>query len=280
VARYYDLTGDPRYKPYLRKAMDQIWEDIDKAGPHSGGTWYQCIYARGAAAAWLASGDERMRDLAIGCADWSINYGVATKGFAYHSLKEPWLVTKDKRGGKYGCRAWAAGYHLDLYGFAYAQTGDKKYLPFFEFAWEKNAGTWWLGYFPTAMYMAYGPRPDKTAPAAVTDLKAVVRANRVTLTWTAPGDDGSDGAASVYQIKYAAKPILEFVPFPDKRMTHITFWGSTNVPDEPAPKPAGTRQSYTVRRLKPGKYYFALKSRDDRSNQSPISNVVEAEIGS
>jgi hypothetical protein len=225
----------------------------------------------------LASGDERMRDLAIGCADWSIEYEVASQGFPYHCLPEPWLAPPEKRGGEYGCRGWAAGYHLDLYGFAYAQTGDKKYLPAFEFAWEKN-DTWWLGYFPTAMHAVYGPRPDKTSPAPVTDLKATIVGGRATLTWTAPGDDGDEGTASVYQIKYAAKPILDFVPWPDKGHTHITFWGSTNVDDEPMPQPAGSKQNYTINGLKPGRYYFALKSRDECSNQSPISNIIAVDV--
>jgi len=278
IARYYDLTGDQRYKPHLKKAIDQIWEDVEKAGPTSGGTWYACIYARAAAAAWLATGDERMRDLAIGCAEWSAEYGVATKGFAYHSPKEPWLLSKDKRGGKYGCRAWAAGYHMVLYGFAYAQTGEERYLPLFEFAYEKNAGTWWLGYFPAAMYMAYGPRQDKTAPAAVTDLAATVEDSRAILTWTAPGDDAKTGTATVYQIKHASKPILNFVPFPQKRRTHITFWGSENVADEPAPAPAGTKQRYVLK-AKPGTYYVAMKTRDECSNQSGLSNVVKVVVG-
>jgi len=277
LARYYDLTGDQRYEPHLREAMDQMWADVDKAGPHGRGTWCQAIYARGAAAAWLASGDERMRDLAIGCADWSIEYEVASQGFPYHCLPEPWLAPPEKRGGEHGCRGWAAGYHLDLYGFAYAQTGDKKYLPAFEFAWEKN-DTWWLGYFPTAMHAVYGTRPDKTPPATVTDLKATVDGSQATLTWTAPGDDGDEGTASVYQVKYAAKPILDFVPWPDKRHTHITFWGAMNVDDEPIPQPAGSKQNYTINGLKPGTYYFALKSRDECSNQNSISNVFAVDV--
>ncbi|KKL76870.1 hypothetical protein LCGC14_2040550, partial [marine sediment metagenome] len=128
------------------------------------------------------------------------------------------------------------------------------------------------------MYMAHAPRADTAPPAAVADLKARASGKDVTLTWTAPGNDGDKGAASVYQIKYAAKPIVEFVTFPDRMDTHINFWGATNVPDEPAPKAAGAGQSFTVRGLKPGKYYFAIKTRDEQPNQSPISNVVSAQV--
>ncbi|NIR02200.1 MAG: hypothetical protein GTN78_18725, partial [Gemmatimonadales bacterium] len=130
------------------------------------------------------------------------------------------------------CPEWANGYHIDVYAWAYQQTGDPKYLEAMEFAWEKNNEHWWLGYFPAAMHMAYGPRPDTTRPAPVVDLRAEARPGAVTLAWTAPGDDGNTGTASVYQIKHATKPILEFVTWPDRRDTHINFWGAANVSGE------------------------------------------------
>ena len=309
LGRYYELTGDKRYKPYLQKAVDQIWHDVNKAGPTDpkGGTWQLAIYARGAVNAYRAGGDERMRDLAIGCADWAMTYEINPEhGYAYQQFPDPWNHKPEDRGKvlpeeykKYWFPEWSNGYMIDLFANAYHQTGRKKYLRAMEFAWKHNtdlpttvnkahempnpqkhhADAWWLGYFPTAMYMAYGPRADKTAPAAVADLKAAVKGDQVTLTWIAPGDDGKKGKASVYQIKYATKPILEIVPFPEKMKTHITFWGSENVSDEPAPKRAGSGQSYTFTGLKPGKYFFALKTRDECNNQSEMSNVVSVEIG-
>ena len=243
------------------------------------GTWYQAIYARGAIVAWLATGDERMRDVALGCAEWAMTYEVTPEGYPAPGKPEPWLLTPEERVGPKGevgqCPAWANGYHIDLYAWAYQQTGDPKHLEAMDFAWEKNRESWWLGYFPAAMQMAYGPRPDKLAPAAVTDLRAEAGAGSATLAWTAPGDDGT---ISVYQIKYATKPILEFGTWPDKRESHLNFWGATNVADEPKPGPAGARETFTVPGLSPGTYYFALKSRDGCGNQSPLSNVVRADV--
>ncbi|KKL86874.1 hypothetical protein LCGC14_1940360, partial [marine sediment metagenome] len=285
IARYYELFGEPRYKRVIGDMNDRIWKDVNKAGPITpkGGTWYQAIYARGAINAWLATGDERMRDLALGCADWAMTYETTTKGYPALTKKGPyWEWTPAERLGPKGKAGMAAnyanGYHIDLFAFAYAQTGKAKYIPAMEYAWKYNAKSWWLGYFSTAMYMAYGPRADKVAPAAVEDLAASASGKDVKLTWTAPGDDGNKGAAAEYQIKYAAKPIIEFVTWPDKRKTHINFWGATNVPDEPAPGPAGAKQSYTVKGLSPGKYYFAIKARDEQPNEGRISNVATATV--
>ncbi|MCX7591910.1 MAG: hypothetical protein N2255_09825 [Kiritimatiellae bacterium] len=277
LARYYELTGDKRFEPYLRNAMDRFWNDINKAGT-GGGAWFLGIFARGVAAAYEATGDERMRDLALGLADWAREYGMGAEGVTYQAAKDPWLLKPEERGGK--C-AWANAYQLDTHAWAYRQTGNPVYLKTFEFLLQQLGypGTDWLGFLPTAFYNAYGSRPDSIPPAAVTDLKAVRNGpGEVILTWTAPGDDERTGRASVYQIKYATKPILEFVPWPDKKDTHITFWGAENVSDEPQPAEAGSVQTYSLKGLAPGTYYFALKTRDEANNQSPLSNVAACQV--
>ena len=289
LARYYELTGDKRYKGHLQEGINQIWTDISKSGPKDpkGGNWYLGIYARGAINAYRAIGDERMRDLAIGCADWAMTYEVnPVHGYGYQQYPDPWNHKPEERSKvlpekfkSYWFSDWCNAYMLAVLSFAYDQTGDAKYAEAFDFAFKKNNGNAWLGFFPGELYMRHRERPDRVAPAAVTDLAAKVDGGGVTLTWTAPGDDGDKGTAAVYQIKHATKPILEFVPHPEKMDTHVAFWGSENVADEPAPKAAGGKESYTVKGLAPGKYYFAVKSRDEAPNQSPISNVVSVKIG-
>jgi flagellar hook capping protein FlgD/fibronectin type III domain protein len=89
-------------------------------------------------------------------------------------------------------------------------------------------------------------------------------ADSVTLSWTAPGDDGNTGTAQSYDVRMSQATITE------------TNWSSaSSVSGAPVPLPAGTHQSMVVRGLTNGvTYYFAIKARDDAGNVAPISNVA------
>ena len=78
--------------------------------------------------------------------------------------------------------------------------------------------------------------PDTTPPAAITDLAATpVSAGSVALSWTATGDDGANGIATLHDVRYSTDPII------------ASNWNNANpVAAEPAPAPAGTPQSMTV----------------------------------
>jgi outer membrane protein assembly factor BamB len=112
----------------------------------------------------------------------------------------------------------------------------------------------------------YAFGPDLTSPATVTDLaSSASTTNSITLTWTAPGDDGNTGTASEYDIRYSTSPITE------------ANWNAaaTLCKGEPAPQPAGSSERFTVTRLSSGTtYYFALKTADEVSNWSLLSNVA------
>ena len=84
------------------------------------------------------------------------------------------------------------------------------------------------------------------------------------LTWTAPGDDGNTGTASEYDIRYSTSPIT------------VANWNAaTQCIGEPAPQPVGSSERFTLTRLSPSTiYYFALKTGDEVSNWSPLSNVA------
>lgn len=86
----------------------------------------------------------------------------------------------------------------------------------------------------------------------------------VTLRWTAPGDDGAAGTASSYEVRWSLLPI-----------TPLNYGQATPVPGLPSPNPAGTKELVTVRGLPDATtIYFALRSRDEAANWSPMSNVA------
>jgi predicted outer membrane repeat protein len=106
---------------------------------------------------------------------------------------------------------------------------------------------------------------DTTPPSAVTNLSIYsVKSDSVTLNWTAPGDDGDIGTAAQYDIRYSTSEITE------------ENWDSAmQCTGEPAPKPAGEPETFTVTDLSPDTtYYFALKTADEVPNWSGLSNVV------
>ncbi|MDZ7392540.1 MAG: Ig-like domain-containing protein [candidate division KSB1 bacterium] len=108
---------------------------------------------------------------------------------------------------------------------------------------------------------------DNTPPAAVTNLAVSgTTANSVTLTWTAPGDDGTVGTAASYDLRYSTSPI-----------TATNFDAATQATGLGTPKAAGSTETFTVTGLNSATtYYFALKATDDSGNKSAISNVVTA----
>jgi formylglycine-generating enzyme required for sulfatase activity len=106
---------------------------------------------------------------------------------------------------------------------------------------------------------------DRTPPGRVGDLMVVsVGASSVRLAWTAPGDDGPLGQASVYDLRYATSP-------------QVPWESMTRVDGEPAPGPAGAREEFVVGGLEEATtYYFRLKVGDEAGNWSPASNEAYA----
>ncbi|HEX8947188.1 MAG TPA: fibronectin type III domain-containing protein [Candidatus Paceibacterota bacterium] len=111
------------------------------------------------------------------------------------------------------------------------------------------------------------PSSDTTPPAAVTDLAASnPTASSVSLSWTAPGDNGTVGTAASYSVRYATTPI-----------TTANWASATQALGAPAPLVAGSLQSMTVSGLAAATtYYFALTTTDAAGNVSGLSNVASA----
>ncbi|MFH1544843.1 MAG: LamG-like jellyroll fold domain-containing protein [archaeon] len=112
---------------------------------------------------------------------------------------------------------------------------------------------------------------DTIPPSAITNLSVPSCSNNsCSLSWTAPGDDGSSGTASQYDLRYSISNITE------------SNWNSaTQATGEPSPQIAGTTQSMSVTGLSPSTtYYFAIKTADEVPNWSAISNVPSRATGS
>jgi len=111
---------------------------------------------------------------------------------------------------------------------------------------------------------------DTTPPASITDLAAKEgsRHGEVELSWTAPGNNGNEGVAAMYDIRYAEVQITEnnwssAIPIPSSVLLQ--------------PSPSGSREIFKVTGLLVGKtYYFAIKARDTADNWSEISNSPSA----
>ncbi len=110
--------------------------------------------------------------------------------------------------------------------------------------------------------------PDNTPPNPIADLTTVETETEITLSWTAPGDDGTTGIASFYVLKYSENLIT------------AGNWSSTQtLPNAPIPEESGTAQNYIVSNVEPGiEYYFAIRSYDDALNISNLSNVVAGSL--
>ena len=108
------------------------------------------------------------------------------------------------------------------------------------------------------------PPPDTTPPAAIANLAITTTTQTsATVSWTAPGDDGSTGTATSYDLRYSTAAI-----------TAANFASATAATGEPAPTAAGTTQSVVVSGLTAGTtYYFAIKAADEVPNWATISNV-------
>ena len=98
-------------------------------------------------------------------------------------------------------------------------------------------------------------------------IQAEITPTSITLTWTAPGDDGDTGTAWLYDVRYDTIQITE------------ENWATaTQATGEPNPQPADSSEEFTVEDLAPNTfYYFAIKTVDWAGNWSELSNVDSAQ---
>ena len=90
------------------------------------------------------------------------------------------------------------------------------------------------------------------------------------VSWTATGDDGSNGQAWQYDLRYSTSPVGS---------STATWWNqATHVVGVPQPSTSGVLDSVLVTGLSPGTtYYFVLRVADEALNWSSYSNVGSAQ---
>lgn len=90
----------------------------------------------------------------------------------------------------------------------------------------------------------------------------------VTMTWTAPGDDGLVGRASQYDLRYSQNAIVG--------TDTLSWWNAAvQATGEPLPGISGSTDSLRVLGLAPSsRYYFIIKAADEVPNWSGYSNVA------
>ena len=106
---------------------------------------------------------------------------------------------------------------------------------------------------------------DSIAPARVVDVAGIAASSdRITVRWTATGDDGASGTATEYDLRVSTTPI-----------DAASFAAATRVAGVAPPHVAGTAEEASIRSLAPlTDYFIALEVRDEFGNASPISNVI------
>ncbi|HWR83201.1 MAG TPA: hypothetical protein VN285_07855 [Candidatus Deferrimicrobium sp.] len=105
---------------------------------------------------------------------------------------------------------------------------------------------------------------DITPPGQVDSMWIVPGSSRgqLNLFWRAPGDDGYNGTAHHYEIRYSSTAI------------NPSLWNSyALLSNPPAPVAAGLYQNATIGGLTPGQVYYAgIKAFDEASNASAVAS--------
>lgn len=127
---------------------------------------------------------------------------------------------------------------------------------------------------------------DSDPPGTITDL-TVDTISRV-LDWTAPGDNGNSGRATIYFIRFfdnqevaaiLGVPNLDGVPFIEiEEAVQDNYNDAAQIPDFQRPDVAGSPQSFLVPRLDlTGEmmFFYSIRTNDEVGNSSQPSNVSD-----
>ncbi len=307
VLRAYHVNFDPKLKQWLTDAIPLPPNDALRADGRAlimgtkMASWMAGLSMHGLWHYYLTFRDEmdpltreQYEDAIVGVARQVAKYWYFPEhgGGPYHfnfDQPKPGDVTTNGGGGPYTLSC------IDMMTRGYLLTGDKRLLDQATLFWKLICGddekvmgarledftgmgshTFWARQL---IHELAHPRKDAAAPAAVADLKAEpLGGGKVKLTWTAPADEG--GKVVRYQLKHAPLPMVEYeaYTYPADHGQQWTWWAGYNVTGEPAPAAGGSAQSMVVENVPAGVRHFAVRSYDDSSNQSPLSNIAKVEV--
>ncbi len=111
---------------------------------------------------------------------------------------------------------------------------------------------------------------DNIPPGFISDLDVIeVQGSRVDLQWSATGDDGIDGSASAYELRYATTPI-----------DNLNFDTALPITVPTPPQPSGTLESFSVPagELPTGELFLAIRAVDEVGNKGPVSPSIPVNI--
>ncbi|NIP31026.1 MAG: hypothetical protein GTO02_14740, partial [Candidatus Dadabacteria bacterium] len=127
---------------------------------------------------------------------------------------------------------------------------------------------------------------DDDAPEGIDDLQ--VTASGKLLNWTSPGDDGDEGQAILYLIRFfdsgqvadlLGVNSLNGVSFSEiQTVVKENFDDATQVPEFIEPQKAGNPEFFAIPRIDislNSEFYYVISTNDETGNTSKTSNVVE-----
>ncbi|HPD17328.1 MAG TPA: PKD domain-containing protein [Planctomycetota bacterium] len=131
---------------------------------------------------------------------------------------------------------------------------------------------------------AFAAAADATPPAAVTDLLlAPAEGGRVLLSWTAPGDDGRQGQAAGYDVRFSTQPLraLSWGGYAEAGdpPAAVQWAEAERLPAPPRPKAPGQLEKLLIGPLPADRrVYIALRALDEAGNAAPLSSVVHSGV--
>jgi len=127
---------------------------------------------------------------------------------------------------------------------------------------------------------------DDTPPSQIVDFR--LSSNVKNFEWTAPGDDGDSGRATLYLLRFYTEqqvadllgvPNLDGVPFAQIQTTvQENFNDATQVPQFLQPQDAGSPELTSISRIDITgnvRFFYSIIANDNVGNSSPPSNVIE-----